>query len=829
MGILCCKLHLVLLLLLSTSQCIFSDPCSSVQTFFDPDEMAALQGILQAWNQTPDMSTNLAGWNSSQLTPCFNSSANWKGVTCYRVPNTNNEGNTTNCSAYISGLSLTDASIVGTLPEQIGNLSNLFDLDLHNCSFNGTIDDTLFYLSNLVEVDLSANQFTGQLPNFGGAFYLQTLNISHNQLWGPSPPFYSGTTDYGLLNLTLLTKVDFSGNKLLGPPPNFSACLTLQFVNLSSNLFMNQTYLPYFNNASTLTILDLSNNNFIGSLPDFSLFPVNLQELILLFCSNLDNNQFNGTLNIDNILNLERKMNHNSSIHTGHLQTLSIRFNNISGVNFSISDIENVISIIKLQNNPYCSHQQSSIIGQNCYCNQTCVVPNDDVQRNVRRAIIIATTISGTMLVLVIAIGSWLLWRNKQKHNVLLHQAQEKFVEFDIQPTIFSYSELRAATKDFHPDMKLGQGSYGVVYKGIFPNKNEVAVKQLFNESQQSIDEFLNEIVLITGVKHRNLVKLKGCCITTSKKRLFVYEYVENNDLAEALFGKRKHMLNWPVRLNICLGVAHGLFYLHDIAQPRIIHRDIKASNILLDKGLQARIADFGLALLFPEDQTHITTMHIAGTKIKWTLTKLYIGIELANVSDDIQLCMFYLLPCLYATPEYATRGQLTEKVDVYSFGVLVLEVMSGRKNIDPNLPPHDIYLLDIAWRLARRKGNSIMNLVDCTLELNYEEMKEALRVVKIALLCLQQEPDNRPTMARVVAMLQGEAEIMEIVLDDNLEIESMNKAYENTLSSSKITFSSTQCFEKPNVAMLKRSASSSQIYDFAPKCQPFEIESFNK
>jgi hypothetical protein len=157
---------------------------------------------------------------------------------------------------------------------------------------------------------------------------------------------------------------------LVGPPPNFSASLTLQLVNLSSNLFMNQTYLPYFNNASTLTILDLSNNNFIGSLPDFSLFPVNLQEL------NLDNNQFNGTLNIDNILNLERKMNRNSLIYTGHLQTLSIKFNNISGVNFSISDIENVISIIKLQNNPYCSHQQSSIIGQNCYCNQTCVVPN---------------------------------------------------------------------------------------------------------------------------------------------------------------------------------------------------------------------------------------------------------------------------------------------------------------------------------------------------------------------------------------------------------------------------------------------------------------------
>jgi hypothetical protein len=162
---------------------------------------------------------------------------------------------------------------------------------------------------------------------------------------------------------------DFSGNKLVGPPPNFSASLTLQFVDLSSNQFTNQTYLMYFKNASKLTVLDLSNNNFIGSLPDFSLFPINLQEL------NLDNNQFNGTVNIDHIQNLQRQLNH-SLIYNGHLQTLSIRSNSISNVNFSNSDIENVISIIKLQNNPYCSHNQSSIIGQNCYCNQTCVVPN---------------------------------------------------------------------------------------------------------------------------------------------------------------------------------------------------------------------------------------------------------------------------------------------------------------------------------------------------------------------------------------------------------------------------------------------------------------------
>jgi serine/threonine protein kinase len=142
-----------------------------------------------------------------------------------------------------------------------------------------------------------------------------------------------------------------------------------------------------------------------------------------------------------------------------------------------------------------------------------------------------------------------------------------------------------------------------------------VAIKQLLIKSQQNIDEFLNEVVIITGVKHRNLVKLKGCCLRDNK-RLLVYEYLENGDLAKVLFERNGVDISfWPTRFNICLGIAHGLFYLHEIAQPRIIHRDIKASNILLDKRLQPKIADFGLALLFADDKTHISTMHVAGTR----------------------------------------------------------------------------------------------------------------------------------------------------------------------------------------------------------------------
>ncbi|CAK9882199.1 unnamed protein product, partial [Sphagnum jensenii] len=183
-------------------------------------------------------------------------------------------------------------------------------------------------------------------------------------------------------------------------------------------------------------------------------------------------------------------------------------------------------------------------------------------------------------------------------------------------------------------------------------------------------------------------------------------------------------VLFWPTRFNICLGIAHGLHYLHDICQPRIIHRDIKASNILLDKKLQPKITDFGLAFLFPDDKSYINTMHVAGTR----------G---------------------YLAPEYATRGLLTTKVDVYSFGVLLLEIISGRKNIDHNLPQEDIYLVEKAWRL-HREGN-LIDIVDQNLHLLNDETIQAQRLLNITLLCLLNDGEKRPSMARVVAMLQGD------------------------------------------------------------------------
>ncbi|XP_028086342.1 probable LRR receptor-like serine/threonine-protein kinase At1g56140 isoform X1 [Camellia sinensis] len=239
----------------------------------------------------------------------------------------------------------------------------------------------------------------------------------------------------------------------------------------------------------------------------------------------------------------------------------------------------------------------------------------------------------------------------------------EELRGMDAKPYTFSYAELRAATEDFHPANKLGEGGFGPVYKGTLNDGRVVAVKQLSVASRQGKTQFVTEIATISAVQHRNLVKLYGCCIE-GDKRLLVYEYLENRSLDQALFvGNRSFYLDWPTRFDICLGVARGLAYLHEESRLRIVHRDVKASNILLDSGLNPKISDFGLAKLYDDKKTHMST-RVAGT----------IG---------------------YLAPEYAMRGHLTEKVDVFSFGVVALEIVSGRLNSDSSLEQEKIYLLE--------------------------------------------------------------------------------------------------------------------------------------
>ncbi|KAH8942266.1 hypothetical protein BDL97_14G089500 [Sphagnum fallax] len=408
----------------------------------------------------------------------------------------------------------------------------------------------------------------------------------------------------------------------------------------------------------------------------------------------------------------------------------------------TVSILQNSSSIIAvLGGNPICKNIQFSSDPEISYHQQlNCrfriveiVRISSTSQRNNKKLLFILSTTLSISLVFGGIIGGIILW--KYRANALaLREIQQEFAKQQVQPTLYSYNVLSRATGDFHQDNKLGEGGFGVVYKGILLDGTKVAAKLLTTKSHQGIDDFLNEVVSITGVRHKNLVKLKGCCLHRTQ-RLLVYEYVENKNLAEALWGSKMEgdiFLDWPTRFHIFVGIARGLVYLHEDLQPCIIHRDIKASNILLDNNLNAKIADFGLARLFSDDQSQLFTQ-VAGT----------IG---------------------YMSPEYATLGQLSTKVDVYSFGILLLEIVSGRKAILQNATTN-IYLVEWAWSL--HKTNMLISLVDQKLHNTIVESKMR-RVINVALLCVQVETTKRPIMSEVLSMLQGEMDLPNILPSSN-------------------------------------------------------------
>ncbi|KAM1591959.1 hypothetical protein FF1_035849 [Malus domestica] len=294
---------------------------------------------------------------------------------------------------------------------------------------------------------------------------------------------------------------------------------------------------------------------------------------------------------------------------------------------------------------------------------------------------------------------------------------------------LFTYKELRIATDDFSPANKIGEGGFGSVYKGQLKDRKFAAIKVLSAESRQGVKEFLTEIDVISKIKHENLVELFGCCVE-GNQRILVYNYLENNSLEQNLIGGSSNLqFSWRTRREICNGIAFGLAFLHEEVRPHIIHRDIKASNILLDKDLMPKISDFGLAKLIPPNMTHVST-RVAGT----------IG---------------------YLAPEYAIRGQLTRKADIYSFGVLLMEIVSGRCNTNTRLPIDEQYLLERTWKLYERR--ELVGLVDTSLDGDFDA-EEACRFLKIGLLCTQDSPKLRPSMSTVVKMLKGEK-----VVDDKI------------------------------------------------------------
>ncbi|WOG89932.1 hypothetical protein DCAR_0209173 [Daucus carota subsp. sativus] len=356
---------------------------------------------------------------------------------------------------------------------------------------------------------------------------------------------------------------------------------------------------------------------------------------------------------------------------------------------------------------------------------ESSVPPPENNDNTKRTVIIIVVVIVGVGLIIFLFI-SVCINRRKQKHRTPTEPSQQYDKVEDMRGTEFSqydFTTIEVATNYFSDENKLGQGGFGAVYKGILRTGQEVAVKRLLRGLGQGEQEFKNEVMLVAQLQHRNLVRLLGFCYE-GNERLLIYEFVPNASLDQFIFDStNRSLLDWKRRYKIIGGVARGLLYLHEDSRLRIVHRDLKASNVLLDADMNPKIADFGMAKLFEIDETQGNTSRIVGTY----------G---------------------YMAPEYAMYGQFSVKSDVFSFGVLVLEIVSGQKNNCFRNGDDVQDLLSAAWKNWQEGKAS--NVIDPLLINNSESVREIIRCIHIGLLCVQEHVANRPTMASVVLMLNS-------------------------------------------------------------------------
>ncbi|XP_048438724.1 probable LRR receptor-like serine/threonine-protein kinase At1g56140 isoform X2 [Pyrus x bretschneideri] len=667
----------------------------------------------------------------------------------------------------LTELTLRNALITGTILSDIGEYQSLQTLDLSFNNLTGQLPSSLFNLSSLTSLFLGNNSLSGSLPSQMPG-QLETIDLSYNFLSGSFPEWEDKISQLSQLNL-VVNNFTFDSSNITSTVTGLN-CLqrnfpcnrnTPRYANFSINCggpqMKGRDGILYESDYSILgptTFRVSSTENWavsnVGSFSDGDNPPASVHKTLAqvtgtdvtpalyqtsrmstgslrYYGLGLVNGPYTVTLHFAETVyesqNLYAWQSLGRRVFDIYIQgTRRMKDFDISkeagGVNravvrkFNVNVSENYLEI----------HLFWAGKGTCCPLIAAIHATSDFTKKNFTKKSKTGLTVGIAVLVGVVSlllIFAILYMRRKKSEK----EDDEDILGLGPRPYTFSYAELRAATEDFNPSNKLGEGGYGPVYKGTLSDGRVVAVKQLSVSSHQGKRQFVSEIATISAVQHRNLVKLYGCCIEGSH-HILVYEYLENKSLDQALFGTSNLHLDWPTRFNILLGTARGLAYLHEESRPRVVHRDVKASNILLDAELSPKISDFGLAKLYDDKKTHIST-RVAGT----------IG---------------------YLAPEYALFGHLTEKADVFGFGVVVLEILSGRPNSYNNLDPEKIYLLEWVWTL--HENDQTLGLVDPRLT-EFDET-EATRLIRVALMCTQGSPMARPSMSRVVAMLFGDIDI---------------------------------------------------------------------
>ncbi|XVE81233.1 hypothetical protein DITRI_Ditri15bG0046700 [Diplodiscus trichospermus] len=742
---------------LSNLQSIYLD--SNAFTSVSPDAFSGLTSL-----QTLSISDN------SQLSPwTFPDLSQSGGLVELQLDNTNLYGTLPDIFGSMNSLQsirLSYNNLSGTLPASLGSSGILnFWINNQNGGFTGTLE-VLSNMTQLYQVWVHKNMFTGPIPDLSKCTGLFDVQLRENQLTGPVPE--------SLINLPNLKNVSLSNNKLQGPFPKFP--ISVEQVINGTNNFCTKNGDPC--NPQVTTLLEIAGGfRYPASLSDdwagndacqWAFITCDTQGNVITV--NLAKKGLNGTIspafgNLTALKNLNLNDNNlTGSIPDGltklsGLQLLDVSNNNLSG------DIPTFSSSVKFV------HSGNSLLGKSSGSGDggssgsgTSGGSSDGNSKSGGNsknsiALIVGVVVGVLIFVAVVCFVSYKYIMKKRygKFGKMEGSDAEKGevkngaigggmngyggVPGEMQSqssgdhsdrhffeggnVVISIQVLRQVTNNFSEANILGKGGFGVVYKGELHDGTQIAVKRMecVATGTKGINEFQAEIAVLTKVRHRHLVALLGYCIN-GNERLLVYEYMPQGTLSQHLFEWRENgyaPLIWKQRVTIALDVARGVEYLHSLAQQSFIHRDLKPSNILLGDDMRAKVADFGLVKNAPEGKYSVET-RLAGT----------FG---------------------YLAPEYAATGRVTTKVDVYAFGVVLMEIITGRKALDETLPDEKSHLVTWFRRVLINKDN-IPKVVDETINCDEETMASIFKVAELAGHCTAREPYQRPDMGHAVNVL---------------------------------------------------------------------------
>ncbi|GKV03114.1 hypothetical protein SLEP1_g15477 [Rubroshorea leprosula] len=715
----------------------------------DNHDVIALNSVKNIWRNLPP------NWVGSD--PCGDG---WVGIQCMNsrvssimLGSMGLEGQLSDDISSLTELQILDLSqnqgLTGPLPASIGNLTKLTKLFLNHCGFTGPIPDTIGSLQQLASLSLNSNKFSGQIPpSIGHLLMLNWLDLSDNQLEGSIPVSDGTTSGLDMLvktqhfhlgknklsgeipkqifssNMTLIHVV-LDSNKLIGPIPSTLGLVQSLLVVRFDNNYLSGSVPSNLNNLKNLTDLYLSNNKLSGTLPP-------LLGMSSLKTLDLSNNSFNTSViptwvsSVSSLTTLRMEGTQlqgqfsSDLFSLPNLQTVGLKDNSLSGTLYIGTKFSNQLRLIDLQNNDITDfnetgeHNIEIKLAGNPICQETgrtenyCVPPPQSNSTSFFR--------------------HWYVRKNSGSIPQLRGAK------------CFSFEELKKYTNNFSEANNIGYGGYGKVYRGTLPSGELIAIKRAQQGSMQGALEFKTEIELLSRVHHKNVVSLLGFCFERHEQML-TYEFVPNGTLHEALSGKSGIRLDWTRRLKIALGAARGLAYLHELANPPIIHRDIKSANILLDQHLTAKVADFGLSKpISDREKGHVTT------QVKGTMG--------------------------YMDPEYFMTQQLTEKSDVYSFGVLLLELITARKPIERGK-----YIVREV-RMATDKAKDLHGLHQILDPAILDTSLKGLeKFVALAMRCVEESGADRPKMSEVVKEIESITLIAG--MNPNVETPTSSSSYE--------------------------------------------------